>query len=119
MTTDLTKETFKEKIFDYETESDWNFTGDKPALIDLWAPWCGPCKMTSPVLEQISEERDDIDIYKINVDEEEELAIAFGVQSIPTFILIPTSGKPKSFVGALPKETFNEIIDKEAFSSDE
>ena len=118
MTTNLTNEEFKEKIFNYEEESDWSFNGDKPALIDLWAPWCGPCKMTSPILEELSEERDDIDIYKINVDEEQELAMAFGVQSIPTFILIPTEGKPKSFVGAFPKEKFNEIIDNEAFTTD-
>lgn len=119
MTTELTTQEFREKIFDYENESEWVFSGDKPALIDLWAPWCGPCKMTSPILEELSEERDDIDIYKVNVDEEQDVAMAFGVQSIPTFILIPKDGKPKSFVGALPKDTFNEIIDKEAFSSDE
>lgn len=112
MATDLTTQEFKDKIFDYENQSEWSFSGEKPAVIDFWAPWCGPCKMTSPILEEISGERDDVDIYKINVDDEAELAQAFGIQSIPTFVFIPLEGKPASAVGALPKEAFNEAIDK-------
>lgn len=109
---EMTTQDFKDKIFDYESESEWNFKGNKPVLLDFHAEWCGPCKQTGPVLEEISEERDDIDIYSIDVEEEPDLAGAFGVQSIPTFIFIPVEGKPASAVGALPKDTFNEAIDK-------
>lgn len=109
---EMTTQEFKEKIFDYENESEWKYKGDKPVLLDFHAEWCGPCKQTGPILEEISGERDDIDIYSIDVEQEQELAGAFGVQSIPTFIFIPTEGKPASAIGALPKDTFNEAIDK-------
>lgn len=109
---EMTAQDFKEKIFDYENESEWNYKGDKPVVLDFYADWCAPCKQTGPILEEISEERDDIDIYSVDVEQEQELAGAFGIQSIPTFIFIPTEGKPASATGALPKETFNEAIEK-------
>ena len=72
----LTKQTFIEKIFDYENSNEWNFKGTKPAIIDFYADWCGPCKMVSPILEEIAKEYEGlIDIYKIDTEAEQELAI--------------------------------------------
>jgi len=107
MPENLTKDTFKSKVFDYETEKDWNFKGDKPAVIDFYADWCQPCKMVAPILEDLSSEYDGkVDIYKVDTGKEQELAAAFGIQSIPSLLFIPTEGKPQMARGALPKESF-------------
>lgn len=114
MTEHLTKETFLEKVFDYEKNEEWKFNGQLPAIIDFWAPWCGPCKMIGPVLEELSEEyAGKINIYKVNTDEEQELGAVFGIRSIPSLLFIPLEGQPKMAVGALPKQSFKEIIEKE------
>jgi thioredoxin len=114
MTEHLTKETFLEKVFDYEKNEDWKFNGELPALIDFWAPWCGPCKVIGPVLEELSNEyAGKINIYKVNTDEEQELGSVFGIRSIPSLLFIPKDGQPKMAVGALPKESLKEIIEKE------
>lgn len=106
---ELTTEEFNSEIYDFDTEE---VKVTSPVLIDLWAEWCSPCKITTPILEEIDNERSDIDIYKINVDEENDIADYFGISGIPTFIYISPNSM-KSFVGALPKEKFNEIIDNE------
>lgn len=114
MTEHLTKKTFLEKVFDYEKNEDWKFYGELPAVIDFWAPWCGPCKAIGPVLEELSDEyAGKINIYKVNTDEEQELSSVFGIRSIPSLLFIPKEGKPKMAVGALPKESLKEIIEKE------
>ena len=113
MTEALTKEKFLEKVFDYEKNTDWKFEGDKPAIIDFWAEWCAPCRMVGPVLEELSEEyKDQINIYKVNTEQEQELAAAFGIQSIPSLLFIPKDDKPQMAAGALPKEQFVKIIDE-------
>jgi thioredoxin len=113
MTVDLTTESFKEKVFDYETNKEWVFEGERPAIIDFWAEWCGPCKMVGPVLEELSEEYDGkVDIYKVNVDEQPELAQAFGIQSIPSLLFVPMNEQPQMAMGALPKETFKKAINE-------
>ena len=104
-TIELTKELFEEKIADLSTK-EWKFKGDKPAVIDFFANWCNPCKMVAPILEELSEEYEGVDIYKLNTEEQGELASAFGVQSIPSILFIPMEGKPQMSVGALPKESF-------------
>lgn len=114
MTEHLTKETFLEKVFDYEKNQEWKYQGDLPALIDFWAPWCGPCRMVGPILEELSEEyAGKIKIYKVNTDEEQELGAVFGIRSIPSLLFIPVDGQPKMAVGALPKETLKQAIEKE------
>ncbi|MEJ5262199.1 MAG: thioredoxin [Ignavibacterium sp.] len=114
MTEHLTKETFLEKVFDYEKNQEWKYQGELPALIDFWAPWCGPCRMVGPILEELSEEYDGkIKIYKVNTDEEQELGAVFGIRSIPSLLFIPVEGQPKMAVGALPKETLKQAIEKE------
>ncbi len=107
----LTKETFLEKVFDFENNTEWNYKGELPAIIDFYADWCGPCKTVAPILEELDEEYDGkINIYKINTDEQQELAGAFGIQSIPSILFIPVDEQPQMAAGALPKEAFKEVI---------
>lgn len=114
MTEQLTKETFLSKVFDYEKSQDWKFSGELPAIIDFWAPWCGPCRMVGPVLEELSEEyKGKVNIYKVNTDEEQELGSVFGIRSIPSILFVPMEGQPKMAVGALPKESIKQAIDNE------
>lgn len=118
MTEQLTKETFIEKVFNYEKNQDWKYEGELPAVIDFWAPWCGPCKMVGPILEELSEEyKGKIKVYKVNTDEEQELGSVFGIKSIPSLLFIPKEGQPKMAVGALPKESLKEAIDKELLTA--
>lgn len=106
----LTKEKFIEEIFDYENEKEWKFKGDKPTIIDFYAEWCQPCKQLSPILEELSKEYSNINIFKINVDEEKELASAFGIQSIPTMLFIPVNDDPSISSGMLSKSQLESII---------
>jgi len=111
MTEHLTKQTFLEKVFDYEKNKDWKFNGELPCIIDFYADWCGPCKMVAPVLEEISEEyKGKLNIYKINTDVEQELAGAFGIRSIPSILFVPKDAQPQMAQGAMPKQAFEEII---------
>jgi thioredoxin len=106
----LTTETFKEKVFNYETNKDWKFEGEKPCIIDFYADWCQPCKAVAPILEEIQKENSDITIYKINTEEQQELAAVFGIKSIPSLLFVPMNGQPQMAMGALPKESFESAI---------
>lgn len=107
----LTKETFKEKVFDFETNKEWKYEGSKPCLIDFYADWCGPCKMVAPILEELQKEYgENIVIYKVNTEDQQELAGMFGVQSIPSLLFVPQEGQPQMAMGALPKQTFEKAI---------
>jgi thioredoxin len=106
----LTVETFKEKVFDYTQNTEWSFKGEKPAIIDFYADWCQPCKMVAPILEELDAEYEGIDIYKINTEEQNELAATFGIRSIPSILFIPVGGQPQMAMGAFPKETFKKAI---------
>jgi thioredoxin len=109
----LTKETFKTKIFDYENNTEWKYEGELPAIIDFYADWCGPCKMVAPILEELAEEyKGKINIYKIDTEQEQELAAMFGIRSIPSLLFIPQKDKPQMAQGALPKEAFKDIIER-------
>ncbi len=107
----LTKETFKEKVFNWELNKDWKYEGTVPCLIDFYADWCGPCKMVAPVLEELQKEYGDkLVIYKVNTEQEQELAGIFGIQSIPSLLFVPMDGQPQMAMGALPKNTFEQAI---------
>jgi thioredoxin len=111
MPEELTKSTFQEKVFNYEQNKEWKYEGKLPAIIDFWAEWCAPCRMVAPVLEELSEEyKGKINIYKVNTEQEQELAAAFGIQSIPSLLFIPIDDQPQMAAGALPKDTFVKII---------
>jgi thioredoxin len=104
---------FKEKIFDYEKEQEWNYKGEIPAIIDFYADWCGPCKAVAPVLEELATEYDGkLLIYKLDTEKEAELSALFGIQSIPTLLFIPLNGPLLIQKGALPKHILKQVIDE-------
>lgn len=107
----LTLQTFKEKVFDFDNNKSWRFQGERPAIIDFYANWCGPCRMVSPILEELSGEyQGKIDIFKVNTEEQPELAGMFGIRSIPSLLFIPLNEEPQMVSGALPKKAFEEAI---------
>lgn len=111
MTELLTQQSFFEKVFDYSKNKEWKFEGDKPAIIDFYADWCGPCKMIAPILEELSEEyKGKVDIYKVDTEAEQELSAAFAIRSIPSMLFVPKDGQPQMAQGALPKQELERII---------
>lgn len=107
----MNTQNFKEKIFDFENDSDWNFSGPLPVIIDFYADWCAPCKMLEPALHELSEEfANSINIYKVNIDEEKDLVNLFGITSVPTILFVPIAGDPFMEKGALPKYILKEMI---------
>ena len=108
----LTKAEFLKKVVDYEgNPTEWKYLGEKPAIIDFYASWCGPCKRVAPILDELAAEYGDkIDIYKIDTEQEQELAAAFGIRSIPTLLFVPMEGKPQMVQGAIGKADFEKII---------
>lgn len=112
MTQQLTKEDFLNKVFNFEKNKDWKFEGDLPCIIDFYADWCAPCKMVAPVLEELSEEyKGKLNIYKVNTEDEQELAGAFGIRSIPSILFVPKDGQPQMAAGALPKDSFEKAFE--------
>ncbi len=111
MTELLTKETFFAKVFNYEKNKEWKFEGELPCLIDFYADWCGPCKTVAPILEELSDDyHGKINIYKIDTEQEQELAAAFGIRSIPSMLFCPIDKEPQMAQGALPKHQLEKII---------
>jgi thioredoxin len=109
----LTKQTFLEKVFDYENKKEWEFSGERPCIIDFYADWCAPCRMVAPILEELAEEyKGKIDIFKIDTEAEQELAAVFGIRSIPSILFVPMNDRPQMAAGALPKESFKQAIDE-------
>ncbi len=107
----MTAQDFKDKVFDYEKEQEWQYKGSVPAIIDFYADWCGPCKAVAPVLEELSKEYEgQLVIYKVDTDVEQELSGLFGIQSIPTLLFIPLQGAPMMQRGAIPKNAFQQVI---------
>jgi thioredoxin len=109
----LKKADFLSKVFNYEkTQNVWVYEGDKPCIVDFYADWCVPCKKVSPILKDLAVlYKEDIVVYKVDVDTESELAEAFGIQSIPTLLFIPRDGQPQIARGALPREELVAQID--------
>jgi len=109
----LTTQTFKEKIFNYEEENEWKFKGNKPTIIDFYADWCGPCKMVGPILEELSREYDNkVDIFKVDTETKHELAATLGIRSIPSILFIPLNDQPQMSMGAMTKEGFKDAINR-------
>ena len=110
----LNKEGFLKKVFNYEKKPEsWVYEGTTPCIVDFYADWCPPCKIVDPILKELAKEyKGKIIVYKINTDNERELAAVFGIRNIPTYLFIPAKGEPQSAAGALPRETFVQIIDE-------
>lgn len=116
----ISRAEFLSKVFDYTKDAaNAKYLGDKPCIVDFYASWCGPCKVASPILEELAKEYEGkIYIYKVNTENERQLSTEIGIQSIPTFIFFPMDGKPFSSMGIAktPEDTkkmFKEIIEKE------
>jgi thioredoxin 1 len=118
MSEHLNKQSFRDKVFNYKKNNEWQFEGKLPALVDFWAPWCGPCRMVGPVIDELSQEyAGKVNFYKVNTEEEQEIAGMFGIQSIPSLLFIPLKGEPKMALGALPKKELKRIIDSDLIPS--
>ncbi len=118
-TVKLTADRFKEEVFDYTKEKDWKFKGDKPAIIDFYADWCGPCQMVAPVLEELSDTyKDEVAIYKVDTEVEQELSAVFRIRSIPSILFIPMDKQPMMQAGALPKSALENVIKTELIPSE-
>lgn len=111
--TELTRNDFVKKVYDFEASPNvWKFEGDKPAIIDFYATWCGPCKMMAPILDEISEAYEGkINVYKVNVDKEADLAGLFGIRSVPSLLFAPMREAPRMVQGALPKNELGKLVD--------
>ena len=109
----MDKEMFLKDVFDYEKSKEWNYKANKPAIIDLYSDWCGPCRQTAPIMKELAKEyAGKIVIYKVNVDKQKELAALFNATSIPLFVFIPMKGDPQLFRGAADKATYKKAIDE-------
>lgn len=113
-TINLTRADFLKKVANFEESPDkWVYLGDKPAIIDFYADWCGPCKTIAPILEELAEEYDgQIYIYKVDTEAEQQLAGEFGIRSIPSLLFVPMGEDPQMAQGALPKDAFKQAIEE-------
>lgn len=114
---ELSATVFKQKVMNYEQHpQEWVFEGQKPAVIDFYATWCGPCKATAPIVEALAEQYEGkVDFYKVDVDKEPELAGLFGIRSIPSLLFIPKDGKPQMQVGAMNRQQLEQAMQSVLF----
>ena len=115
MAKDITGDFFSKNVYDFKNideSGELNFLGKNPVVIDFHAQWCGPCRVLGPIIDELNEEYDDVDFYKVDTEDEMELAASFGVMSLPTLLFIPKEGKPMMSPGAPPKDMLKEMIDE-------
>ncbi len=105
---------FRQLVWDYQTNAkEWSFVGERPAVVDFYADWCGPCRRVAPIMEKLATEfKGQIDIYKVNVDHNKELSGVFGINSIPAILFIPKDGKPALQPGLLQEEQYRQIFNE-------
>ena len=109
----LNKKEFKQRIFDYTFNKEWEFKGDKPAVIDFYADWCQPCKVVAPIIAQLSEEYEGrVDFYKLNTEKDPQVARHFGISSIPTLFFMAPGEQPVMVRGAQPKIMIKRKVEK-------
>lgn len=107
----LNSKTFREKVFDFEKNKEWKFSGSRPAIVDFYADWCAPCRMVAPILARLSERyAGQIDIYKVDTEASPDLAAMFGIRGIPSLLFIPKDGQPAMSAGMMPEEGFEQAI---------
>ena len=111
-TIELTYDEFVKRVSDIKNNpTKWNYLGDKPAIVDFYANWCGPCKKIAPILEELATKYEgEIYVYKVNTDKEPGLSAAFGIRSLPSLLFIPMKGEPQMTQGALPKASLESVI---------
>ena len=115
MAKDITGDFFSENVYDFKNVDDsgeLKFLGDNPVVVDFHAPWCGPCRILGPIMDELNKEYNNVDFYKVDTEKEIELASAFGVMSLPTLLFIPKEGKPMMSPGAPPKDMLKELVDE-------
>jgi thioredoxin 1 len=109
----LTNDGFKKIVFNYEVNKEWKYEGSKPAIIDFYADWCGPCRQLSPLVEEVATEyAGKIVVYKVDTDKETSLSQSMGISGLPTLLFIPAQGKPQMSMGAIPKESLVKAINE-------
>ncbi|HTX87778.1 MAG TPA: thioredoxin domain-containing protein [Bacteroidales bacterium] len=103
---------FRQYIWDYKASpASWSYKGDMPAIVDFYADWCVPCRRVAPIMSELAREyQGKIRIYRVNTDAEKELSGVFNISSIPAVLFIPASGKPEMAVGAMPKDSYLQVI---------
>ena len=108
----MSTEMFRTLVYDYQKNpTDWKYAGTQPCIIDFYADWCRPCKMVAPVMEELAQQyKGKVVFYKVNVDQEKELAQIFNIQSIPAILYVPSNGKPQMAVGMSGKEEYIQQI---------
>ena len=115
MAKDITTKYFNKNVYDLtnvDETGELKFLGKNPVVVDFHAPWCGPCRVLEPIIDELNEEYDNVDFYKVDTEAEMELAAAFGIMSLPTLLFIPIEGKPAISPGAPPKQMLKEMIDE-------
>ena len=115
MSKDITSDFFSKNVYDFKNideSGELKFLGKNPVVIDFHAQWCGPCRVLGPIIDELNEEYDNVDFYKVDTEDEQELAGMFGVRSLPTLLFIPKEGKPVMSPGAPPKQMLKEMIDE-------
>ncbi|MCR4664078.1 MAG: thioredoxin fold domain-containing protein [Paludibacteraceae bacterium] len=109
----ITTAQFKQQVFNYRTDTVWNFRGKRPCVVDFYTTWCGPCKRLAPVMDSLSiKYKGKVDFYKADTEEERELAYIFNITSIPQVLYVPKTGQPMLLKGLYPRENIEKIIEE-------